>query len=425
MDMVAENPEIELLRRQLQDAKDTIEAIRRGEVDALVIKGNNGNEVYTLESADRTYRVFLEKMSEGAVTLNGTGIIQYSNSSFASMINLTPALIVAELFEDLVCVEDRKYFIDLLEKGWKTDIKGEVSLIRNNGYTPVQLSITALRLGKDFTLSILITDLTKQKEAQLLLKLKNEELEASNLALELSNTDLMQFAYVASHDLQEPLRKILIFSASLKGKLEHEHLDMSAMTLIDKVIRSATRMRILIVDILAYSRLSQKQNNFEATDLKLLIQELLEDLEMAIEEKKAIIIIENMPIIPAIKSQIRQVFQNLIGNALKFAKKNETSRIEIFATSEFEGFPETEKLPEKFCHIHVKDNGIGFDQKYAQTVFHLFEKLNPKVDYEGTGIGLAICKKIMEKHLGHIYAKSIVGIGSEFIISLPIIQDPI
>jgi signal transduction histidine kinase len=409
--------EIEALRSQLHEAKNTIEAIRRGEIDALVIQGRNGNEVYTLESADRTYRVFLEKMTEGAVTLNETGVIEYCNSSFASMVSLTPALVVAELFQNFVRADDMNNFILLLEQGWKVDVKGEVSLITDSGSIPVQLSVTALRLGKNFTLSILITDLTRQKEAQVQLKLKNDQLEVSNLALEISNNDLQQFAYVASHDLQEPLRKILIFSNSIKEIPDNE-LYVKSRIYVDKIISSATRMKILIIDILSYSRLSKDDTNFEQTDLKLLINDVIQDMELIIENKKAVIIIGDLPVMPIIKAQIRQVFLNLLSNALKFSKKGESPRIEIRCSNEPGGF-----LPAgEFCHIHIKDNGIGFEEKYAKSIFNLFEKLHSKDDYEGTGIGLAICKKIVEKHNGLITVKTEQNAGSEFIISLPMAQ---
>ncbi len=411
-----------VLRAQLQEAKDTIEAIRRGEIDALVINGKHGHEVYTLESADHTYRVFLEKMTEGAVTLNASGVIQYSNSSFAAMISLTPALVVAESFEDFVSHEDKKNFIYLLEQGWKADVQGEVSLITNTGFIPVHLSINTIRVRKDFTLNILITDLTKQKEAQFQLKLKNDQLTASNLALEISNNDLQEFAYVASHDLQEPLRKILTFCSSIKEIVDPEISGQSSIYL-DKVIAAATRMKVLIIDILAYSRLSKEDVNFEKTDLKILIDDVIQDMDLVIADKKAIIIIEDLPSLPAIRPQIRQVFLNLIGNALKFSKDGESPHINIGCTDELDGFLNAEQLPEKFCHIHVKDNGIGFDEKYSQSIFKIFEKLHPKNVYGGTGIGLAVCKKIIEKHHGYITVKTELGIGSEFIISLPVHQE--
>jgi len=418
-----EMSEIESLKEQLREANDTIEAIRRGEIDALVIKGKKGNEVFTLESADRTYRVFLEKMNEGAVTLNASGIIQYCNSSFASMINRTPANVTAELFEDFVSSDDRQYLRDLLRQGWKLDVKGEVSLIADNGSIPVQLSLTPLRLGKVFSLSILVTDLSGQKEAQLQLKLKNEQLAASILALEVSNNDLQQFAYVASHDLQEPLRRILRFAHTLKDKFEQELLNISMMSAIDKVIASATRMKILIVNILDYALLSHEDLNFESTDLDVLIHELLEDLELVIGEKKALIFIDKMPVMPAIKTQLRQVFHNLIGNALKFVKAGDCPNIDITSSDVLEGFGLIEKFPEKFFHIHVRDKGIGFEDKYTKSIFNLYERLNSKDVYEGTGIGLAVCKKIIEKHHGHISVNSKPGIGSEFIISLPLSQE--
>ena len=414
--------QIEKLQRELKEANETIEAIRRGEIDALVIKGKHGNEVYTLESADHTYRVFLEKMSEGAVTLDERGRIQYSNSSFASMVSRTPGLVVAELLQDFVANKDRNYFTHLLEQGWKEDIKGEVFLISNDSYIPVQLSITPLRLGGDLTLSMLITDLTTQKEAQEQLKFKNDQLAASNLALGLSNNDLQHFASVASHDLQEPLRKILIFANTLKDQFAQELSDMPRLY-IDKILTSASRMKVLIINILNYSILSQdNNNNFESTDLKVLISELLEDLEMTVGEKKAVIAVDVLPTLPVIRGQMRQVFQNLISNALKFTQKGINPHIDIRGTEDLDGFSGPEGFSGKFYHIHIKDNGIGFEEKYSKNIFNLFEKLNSRENYEGTGIGLAICKKIIEKHHGQITVKSKPGVGSDFIISLPVEQ---
>ncbi len=418
MDIAQLKAENEALSKKLQEAQDTIESIRNGEIDALVIKGMRGNEVYTLKSADYSYRVFLEKIAQGAVTLDGSGVIQYCNSSFASMISLTPSLVVAEFFEEFVRKEDRNYFNHLWEQGWKADIKGEVSLITNNGFIPVQLSIIALRLGKEFALSILITDLTNQKKTEEQLNLKNNQLAAINLALERSNIDLQQFASVASHDLQEPLRKITTFSSSLKDKFDQD-LSGSSKIYVDKIISSANRMKVLITDILSYSRLSADTSNFEMTDLKMLISELLEDFEIAIEEKKAVIVVEEMPTLPVIRGQMRQVFQNLISNALKFTRTEETPLISIRSVDQTSVTWGGEEFPGTLRHILVKDNGIGFDELYAKNIFNLFEQLNGH-KYKGTGIGLAICKKIIEKHHGHISVKSKQGVGSEFIISLPL-----
>jgi two-component system CheB/CheR fusion protein len=413
--------EVERLRQQLEEAQDTIEAIKNGEIDALVVQGKNGHELFTLKSADHTYRIFIEKMTEGAVTLNADGVIIYSNPSFASIVGDTSGVAVSETFEKFVIPADVETYRQLITEGWKNDVKGELSLFQHDTIIPVQQSITSLKMDEADTLSVIITDLTSQKEILRELKAKNEELASMNLALELSNNDLQQFASVASHDLQEPLRKIQIFSHLLRDKF-HTELSETPRHYIDKITSAANRMKALIVDILNYSRLSAKDNQFERTDLKVMIQELLDDLEFTIKEKNATIMVGDLPEVEVNRGQMRQVLQNIISNAIKFSKKDTDPVIEIFHRKL--SYNNNNNLsPAVFCQLHIKDNGIGFDSKYSKAIFNLFEKLHSKDDYEGTGIGLAIAKKIIEKHRGTIKVSSKIGEGTEFIISLPIEQN--
>jgi PAS domain S-box-containing protein len=414
--------ENELLLQELEEAKGTIEAIKNGEIDALVVHGRNGHELFTLKSADQTYRIVIEKMTEGAVTLNAGGVIVYSNTSFASMVGGYSDQIVSERFEQFVVDSDKEKYRSLVEQGWQKDVKGEISLIHRHMIIPVQLSITPLKMGDAISLSIIVTDLTTQKENLKQLKLKNDELEAMNVALELSNHDLQQFASVASHDLQEPLRKIQIFSHLLNDKFSHE-LSEEPKQYIQKITSSANRMKVLIVDILNYSRLSAKDNQFEKTDLKALVTELLEDLEFTIKEKNATILVGDMPLIEVNRGQMRQAFQNLISNSIKFSKPDAHPFIEIFYKETGSEVFTDQNNTNKYCHLHIRDNGIGFDQKYSKSIFNLFEKLHSKDDYEGTGIGLSIAKKIIEKHGGNIDVISKMDIGSEFIITLPVNQN--
>ena len=179
-------------------------------------------------------------------------------------------------------------------------------------------------------------------------------------------------------------------------------------------------MQTLITDLLAYTRLSSKAG-IEKTDLNLVIQDVLSDFDLKIESKNAVIEISDLPIIESIPSQLRQVFQNLIGNALKFSDNVDQPQIKI--TSEFITTKEfdSEVSPDgAFCRITITDNGIGFEEIYLDRIFVIFQSLNDRKDYEGTGIGLAITKKIMEKHNGLITAKSQLGKGASFILILPI-----
>ena len=269
---------------------------------------------------------------------------------------------------------------------------------------------------------LLSKEIIIRKEAQDNLEIKiaerTKELVLKNEELEMKNHELQQFSWVVSHDLNEPIRKIQIFIKIIKELYLAD--DAKAVDYVNRTIKSAERMQTLITDLLAYSRLSS-QVKPEVTDLNVVLQEVLSDFDYLIERKNAIIKSNELPTIDSIPSQLRQVFQNLIGNALKFSVNAQHPLIEI--TSEIisdKSFDSPTSPEGKFCRITVKDNGIGFDEIYLDRIFIIFQSLNDRQSYEGTGIGLAIAKKIIEKHNGLITAKSQIGQGASFIIILPL-----
>lgn len=412
------------LEEQLVEARDTIEAIRTGQVDALILTDNNVHTLYTLHSADHAYRVFIEKMAEGAVSLNDAGIVIYSNSMFATMVGYPLTRVIGFPFITFVADEHKEAFCEIFSLGWKDDVKREVFLVCGNEKVPVQLSVNSLSREPGAAQNIIVTDLSRQKMAEKALKEKNLQLKMLNEALAKSNSDLQQFASVASHDLQEPLRKIQVFSQFLKDR-NSEELTEGAQRSLEKIISSSNRMKTLIVDILAYSRLSADDNTVELVSLRNLCDEIIDDLDLKISEKNARVELGDLPTLEANKGQLRQVFNNLISNALKFTKADVPPHIIIESkkacASELGISIDDE---ERFCCISVKDNGIGFDDKYSLSIFNLFEKLNAKSSFEGSGIGLAIAKKIIDKHGGVIAAKSRPGEGSEFNIILPLKRTP-
>jgi signal transduction histidine kinase len=251
-------------------------------------------------------------------------------------------------------------------------------------------------------------------------KERTKELLQMNKELEVSNTELQQYASVASHDLQEPLRKIITFTNLLCERFLKDIPE--SQSLADKIISSSERMRNLINDLLNYSKLSVT-SHFSEIDLKVIVNETIADLELSIQEKEAKIKVEDLPSAEVIPGQIRQVFQNIISNALKFSRNGAVPEVTIWAEIVAEkSFHSKADHFGNFVRIYISDNGIGFNTKFKEKIFTIFQQLHGRNEYGGTGIGLAIVKKIIEKHNGIITATSIEGEGATFIIVLPLKQ---
>lgn len=252
------------------------------------------------------------------------------------------------------------------------------------------------------------TDLLEKKVEQ-----RTQQLKINNDSLDKMNKELQAFAYISSHDLQEPLRKIQIFSSAIAEK-EVENLSDSGKDYFKRIQGAADRMQTLINDLLAYSRASVDAKKFEYLDLNNVMVDVKSDLKEEIEQKNAIIEAADLCNCTIIHFQMRQLLYNLISNSLKFASADKIPHIKI--SSEI---IDNEDASEKICHIKIEDNGIGFDQKYSEKIFELFQSLHPREKYDGTGIGLSIVKKIVENHNGKITATSETGKGARFDIYLP------
>jgi PAS domain S-box-containing protein len=247
-------------------------------------------------------------------------------------------------------------------------------------------------------------DITEQK--------KQENLRIYAKALEASNKDLQDFIFVASHDLQEPLRKIQAFGNFLNEE-EGKSLSETGKDYLKRIRDASLRMSTLLSDLLDLTRITTRAKPFVPVALNEIVQEVLSDLEIRLEETGGKVEAEALPTLDADPAQMRQLFQNLIGNALKFHKPGETPLIRISAAID---------KGEGVCRIQVKDNGIGFDAKYAEKIFNIFQRLHGQGQYPGTGIGLAICRKVVERHGGKIEAQSQEGAGALFVITLPLRQ---
>ncbi len=253
-----------------------------------------------------------------------------------------------------------------------------------------------------------IRDTTEGHKAQEALLKKTEELARSNAELD----QLELFAFVASHDLQEPLRKIVSFGDRLKAQ-GTSGMDETSKNYVERMVAAAGRMSQYIRDLVEFTRVTTKTQPFETVELEQVLREVMTDLELRISELSAKIEISQLPPVMADRLQMRQLFQNLIANALKFAKKDERPHIRI-----------SSRPVNGSVEIAVKDNGIGFEQKYAGKIFKPFERLHDRSQYEGSGMGLAICQRIVLRHRGQIGVESVPGKGSSFFITLPVAPEP-
>ncbi|HUK90822.1 MAG TPA: PAS domain S-box protein, partial [Blastocatellia bacterium] len=262
-----------------------------------------------------------------------------------------------------------------------------------------------------------LVDISARKQAE-------EQLKEFAAKLEESNEELARFAYIASHDLQEPLRKVQSFAERLNAKYG-DRLEAEGQDYLERMVGAARRMQVLIKDLLQLSRVTTKGAAFVRTDLGQVLREVVSDLEIQIEQAGATVDLAYLPAIEADQTQMRQLFQNIIGNALKFRRQGVAPNVRVkCAVGCGEGNGHAPESSADVCRISIEDNGIGFDKKHADRIFSPFQRLHGRGEYEGTGIGLAVCKRIIERHSGHIAAESAPGAGSTFIVTLPVRQNP-
>lgn len=393
----------------------------------------------------RKIRVILESLPQMAWTAYPNGVVNYFSESWYEFTGLTQR-------EELMKGWDAVWHPDLAEQAkesWAKAIRSGVpyemeNLARRasdgmyrwmsvkavplkNAEGDVLLwvgSITDIHEQKTFAekLEQKITERTRQlKQSQMDLAELNNILAEKNFELEKQNSELTSFTYIASHDLQEPIRKIHTFSQLLLER-EREHLTKTSIDYLTRIASSSIRMKQLVEAFLSYSRIGSASLTFESIDLTILFKEVCSALSESIQEKQAVIEIGNLPVIQGSTIQLQQLFINLVGNALKYSKPHVPPLVKIHA----------EKVPDSaigiqtgtedsdYWHISIADNGIGFDQEHASKIFEVFQRLHNKDEYAGTGIGLSICKKIVQAHRGFITATGDSGVGSVFSIYLPV-----
>jgi light-regulated signal transduction histidine kinase (bacteriophytochrome) len=275
-----------------------------------------------------------------------------------------------------------------------------MKVLRPDG-TPVAVEATGARIQFDGSpaVQVVYRDITERKNAE-------EQIRRALLDLQRSNQDLEQFAYVASHDLQEPLRMVASYTELLAQRYEGQ-LDDKAQSYIRYAVDGASRMQRLINDLLTYSRVNTRGQAFQPTDSHAVLGEALQNLTAAIEESRAIITNDDLPTVHADGTQLLQLLQNLVGNAIKF-RGGDFPHVHLSARKDGREWI-----------FAVRDNGIGIDEKHADRLFVIFQRLHGRQEYPGTGIGLAVCKRIVERHGGRIWFESEPGKGSTFYFTLP------
>jgi PAS domain S-box-containing protein len=534
--------ENEELRAHLAESEEALQAIRNGEVDAIIVSGSSGDKIFSLTSADTPYRIIMEEMDEGAIIISGDGTILYHNQMIANLFGKEGEQFAGTNIRRFINELEEENFKQLLQLGLKGKAEGNISYINKGRTLYLHLLLRAMPPDLAGDICIIISDITQMQQyqnhlhelvkaatldiekankklkntqnklnnalengnigtwewdvqsgrayidartektlgiqpgtfentfeafksliheedlchfenainksisenvpletmyrlkndnrfisikASITMDEKNQPLEVTGVCFDISelkkssernllrlseellrsNKELENFAYIASHDLKEPLRMVSSFTELLAKQYENK-LDKKAQEYIFFAKDGARRMYDLLDGLLEYSRIHTRGKKFTDVDLNLVMDSVVKNLGLIIRERNAVIHFENLPVVYADESQMILLFQNLISNGIKF----NTGKPEIYVNSK------SENLQYVFS---VKDNGMGIDSQYFDKIFLIFQRLMPRAQYEGTGIGLAICKRIIERHEGNIWIESKPDHGSTFFFTIP------
>jgi two-component system, LuxR family, sensor kinase FixL len=418
------------LSRKCQTLQQELDNRKKAEKDLVVQRQElvRSKDVLGLHVQARTAEIQkLKGRYEQVLNSAGEGIYGLDSNGNTTFVNPAAAKLTGQSVEEMVGKPEWDVFQrQALDGSGPVELNGssdsvlrELMFRRKDGTSfPVEYNRTPIVENDRLVGAVIIfRDITERKRAEESISRKAAELARSNAELE-------QFAYVASHDLQEPLRKIQAFGGRLKGKMEGVEIQ-DGRDYLERMQNAAARMQNLISDLLTFSRVLSSSQPFVKVDLGNTVREVLSDLEVAIEQSKAKIEFEGLPTIEGDPTQLGQLLQNLISNSIKFQPAGQAPVIRI----------EGQVLPRPFscvknptpddqvCELTVKDNGIGFDEQYLDKVFAVFQRLHGRSEYEGTGVGLAVCRRIVDRHGGTITAKSKAGEGATFVVALPVQQN--
>jgi PAS domain S-box-containing protein len=365
----------------------------------------------------------LETVSDGFVSLDGNCCYTYINQRAGQIFNRNPQDLIGkniwEEFPEAVRNNFYNTYHQAVEKKQIIEMEEYYSPWNRwfeNRFYPFPEGVSIF--FQDITVRKLAEEGLQQAKAELEIKVEERtaELQKLNEDLKRSNQELEQFAYVASHDLQEPLRAVGGYSQLLAQEY-HDRLDDSAQEYLAYIVDGATRMRQLIQDLLAYSRIGTRGQAFVLTDCNTVLHEALDQLRVAIAESNATITHDSLPTLLADKTQLVQLFQNLLGNAIKF-RRHESPLIHVGVVKRVDSAQAKLLTQQSVWLFSVQDNGIGIKPQYLERIFEVFRRLHTRREFSGTGIGLAICKKIVERHAGDIWAESKLGVGTTFYFTL-------
>lgn len=409
--------ELNLVRERLAAAEQALQAIREGEADAVLARGPDGCCVFTLVGADHPYRVFLEQMQEGAAALDRQGTILYANQRLAAMLEVPLEKVIGRDLDGWIPVEARPAYRQWLARALREGARAELDLTAAGGRrVPVCLSGRSPGSGITPALCVVVTDLSepRRREEQLqrqtgLLAQARAELERQAAELARSNAELEQFAVVLSHDLREPLRTVLNYARLLSERCG-EQLDDRAQRYLNRVLGGAERLDRMIEGLLEFSRVTSRNRLPAPTDAEVVFEQVCADLRGLIEGAGATVTHEPLPAVLADPTQLLRLMENLLANAIKY-RGPDPPRVHVWAEPR-----------ENRWLFAVRDNGVGIEPRDRQRIFAPFQRLHCGAESPGMGLGLAVARRIVERHGGKIWVESQPGKGSTFYFTLPAVQ---
>jgi PAS domain S-box-containing protein len=404
--------ELAEVRAQLRELQQTMEAIRTGAVDSLIIGPPGQEQVYALTTADRSYRLIVEAMNEGTATVSARGIILDANLRLGSMTGQNASELIGIPVLDLIPDAHRPAFARLLDLGAGDSARGEVDLTGSGGTTvPVLLAVSGFDLDGMLLRCLVLTDLTAQREAEAEVRALAAELEARvkqrTAELERSTRILQELTYSVAHDLRTPLRGLSGFSQALLEDYG-ELLGDVGRGYAGRIQAASERMGLIIDDLLRLSQESRAVMNLVPVDLSAEVADIADGLRSRDPGRQVSFAIQDGIWMTADRILIRAVLENLVGNAWKFTAGRDDATIEFAATTDDEA---------TVC-CYVRDNGVGFDPAFVGKLFQPFQRLHSATEFPGTGIGLASVQRILERHGGRAWAEGVLGCGATFYFTL-------